>query len=114
MAENSQIDDRVLVGQLPDQKGNKPNCGDSRQPTDLRGSEPVMVAAFIEHDLERSDPQDQENEADLVDHGGRGDRQDRSEEHTSELQTLMRISYAVFCLKKKKKQTTHNTNTYKH
>src|SRR3546814_1964950 len=31
---------------------------------------------------------------------------DRSEEHTSELQSLMRTSYAVFCLKKKKK-TTH-------
>src|SRR3546814_5961030 len=30
----------------------------------------------------------------------------RSEEHTSELQSLMRISYAVFCLKKKKKQKT--------
>src|SRR3546814_4980299 len=34
-----------------------------------------------------------------------GDLQARSEEHTSELQSLMRISYAVFCLKKKKKQT---------
>src|SRR3546814_7194415 len=38
----------------------------------------------------------------------------RSEEHTSELQSLMRISYAVFCLKKKNKQkkqptTKHNT-----
>src|SRR3546814_8824766 len=33
----------------------------------------------------------------------------RSEEHTSELQSLMRISYAVFCLKKKKKTTQHNT-----
>src|SRR3546814_9443216 len=31
----------------------------------------------------------------------------RSEEHTSELQSLMRISYAVFCLKKKKQQTRH-------
>src|SRR3546814_10473710 len=31
-------------------------------------------------------------------------RSSRSEEHTSELQSLMRISYAVFCLKKKKKQ----------
>src|SRR3546814_1807310 len=30
----------------------------------------------------------------------------RSEEHTSELQSLMRISYAVFCLKKKNKRTT--------
>src|SRR3546814_3070377 len=46
----------------------------------------------------------------------------RSEEHTSELQSLMRISYAVFCLKKKNKiithkqtlhraTTTHNKNT---
>src|SRR3546814_2346691 len=32
---------------------------------------------------------------------------DRSEEHTSELQSLMRISYAVFCLKKKKKKKIH-------
>src|SRR3546814_1483949 len=32
----------------------------------------------------------------------------RSEEHTSELQSLMRISYAVFCLKKKKKQDTQS------
>src|SRR3546814_10341753 len=31
----------------------------------------------------------------------------RSEEHTSELQSLMRISYAVFCLKKKKKHKEH-------
>src|SRR3546814_4783885 len=39
-------------------------------------------------------------------HIGAQERQllDRSEEHTSELQSLMRISYAVFCLKKKKKQ----------
>src|SRR3546814_8656007 len=35
----------------------------------------------------------------------------RSEEHTSELQSLMRISYAVFCLKKKKEK--HNTKTPK-
>src|SRR3546814_9040324 len=38
----------------------------------------------------------------------------RSEEHTSELQSLMRISYAVFCLQKKTKsqQTAHNTNQH--
>src|SRR3546814_8912490 len=38
----------------------------------------------------------------------------RSEEHTSELQSLMRISYAVFCLKKKKQQIrkTYKQNTY--
>src|SRR3546814_6530354 len=34
----------------------------------------------------------------------------RSEEHTSELQSLMRISYAVFCLKKKKTQTNNNSH----
>src|SRR3546814_2327754 len=38
----------------------------------------------------------------------------RSEEHTSELQSLMRISYAVFCLKKKKNinRTTSETNVH--
>src|SRR3546814_19017688 len=35
----------------------------------------------------------------------------RSEEHTSELQSLMRISYAVFCLKKKKQKDTKRDNT---
>src|SRR3546814_1628638 len=34
----------------------------------------------------------------------------RSEEHTSELQSLMRISYAVFCLKKKKKNNNKSPN----
>src|SRR3546814_3778396 len=42
----------------------------------------------------------------------------RSEEHTSELQSLMRISYAVFCLKKKKnilkKQKAHHTHIHDH
>src|SRR3546814_4025567 len=37
--------------------------------------------------------------------------QKRSEEHTSELQSLMRISYAVFCLKKKNNRTTHTTTS---
>src|SRR3546814_4856579 len=44
-----------------------------------------------------------------------GSENDRSEEHTSELQSLMRISYAVFCLKKKKinktKEHISSTNT---
>src|SRR3546814_12596826 len=37
----------------------------------------------------------------------------RSEEHTSELQSLMRISYAVFCLKKKKHNTRNSYSTHK-
>src|SRR3546814_9709852 len=59
----------------------------------------LVAAQSIEHDLWRA-------EADaviggmggFVDHRG-GMQQGRSEEHTSELQSLMRISYAVFCLK---------------
>src|SRR3546814_5494334 len=39
---------------------------------------------------------------------------DRSEEHTSELQSLMRISYAVFCLKKKRPTKKHNSHSGKH
>src|SRR3546814_10322043 len=38
-------------------------------------------------------------------------RRARSEEHTSELQSLMRISYAVFCLKKKKTKNNKNCTT---
>src|SRR3546814_4711229 len=50
----------------------------------------------------------------LLVHGFAGDKDNwpmlaRSEEHTSELQSLMRISYAVFCLKKKKKSDNKYT-----
>src|SRR3546814_13233259 len=41
-----------------------------------------------------------------------GARRRRSEEHTSELQSLMRISYAVFCLKKKSNNKKINNSTY--
>src|SRR3546814_6491824 len=40
-----------------------------------------------------------------IEAAGGGDHRERSEEHTSELQSLMRISYAVFCLKKKNNTT---------
>src|SRR3546814_5083062 len=45
--------------------------------------------------------------AERVLQGIEGRPEKRSEEHTSELQSLMRISYAVFCLKKKNKQIQH-------
>src|SRR3546814_4969492 len=68
-------------------------------------------------------PQDQwpagvETKADVIEKiekvaGGQlGQLYERSEEHTSELQSLMRISYAVFCLKKKK--LLNSTNNHKH
>src|SRR3546814_10859362 len=51
-----------------------------------------------------------------IDFTGMVEVTDRSEEHTSELQSLMRISYAVFCLKNKKKKNQYYniqpTNTY--
>src|SRR3546814_20237485 len=53
-------------------------------------------------------------QGDDADHADLGRYRRRSEEHTSELQSLMRISYAVFCLKKKNKnidKTKHTTQT---
>src|SRR3546814_9501761 len=52
------------------------------------------VTEFIENFLHESEKDGETSTADA-----------RSEEHTSELQSLMRISYAVFCLKKKNRQT---------
>src|SRR3546814_2144408 len=46
-----------------------------------------------------------------IERDGRPPRELRSEEHTSELQSLMRISYAVFCLKKKKTHKSHTEQT---
>src|SRR3546814_3781561 len=54
----------------------------------------------------------QHREVAVADHPAEGDHAVRSEEHTSELQSLMRISYAVFCLKKKKKPHTIIMNRY--
>src|SRR3546814_8717437 len=59
------------------------------------GQQPLGLGKFVE----------QSGSTDIV--------TDRSEEHTSELQSLMRISYDVFCLKKKKKTATKITTTIK-
>src|SRR3546814_9168774 len=64
--------------------------------------------------VERADGREEGGEGDErgFDHGRHAEGKSRrilagrSEEHTSELQSLMRISYAVFCLKKKTKKTT--------
>src|SRR3546814_1256791 len=58
-----------------------------------------LDAYFAEHDLPR--------------HPLEAEGSKRSEEHTSELQSLMRISYAVFCLKKKKRYTIKDTEDKK-
>src|SRR3546814_3530509 len=61
----------------------------------------ILLAVAVDHEP-RHAPQDRR-----IDRAVRDEqRRDlRSEEHTSELQSLMRISYAVFCLKKKKEKT---------
>src|SRR3546814_2009865 len=61
----------------------------------------LEAQAYQAHDLKSAFAADGVDWADLRIDGGMA-ANDRSEEHTSELQSLMRISYAVFCLKKKK------------
>src|SRR3546814_9533671 len=58
----------------------------------------IEIAAIATADLEQ---------VQRAQHSAKGFPVKRSEEHTSELQSLMRISYAVFCLKKKNKQHTN-------
>src|SRR3546814_7891998 len=72
----------------------------------------IMAVAFPleaqgKAEQRRKDKAD-ERGAEIVGQHGHETRE-RSEEHTSELQSLMRISYAVFCLKKKKKTTPQQT-----
>src|SRR3546814_7793868 len=76
----------------------------------VHGVQPGNIVGAIanEADLEsryigRIDIRDDYSLVDLPE----GMPRERSEEHTAELQSLMRIKYAVFCLKKKKIKTTH-------
>src|SRR3546814_4107903 len=72
------------------------------------GTENILHLAHSAHGQQRSDeklPQHRHAEQ-------RDDRHARSAEHTSELQSLMRISYAVFCLQKKKNHNTHQTKSH--
>src|SRR3546814_8979928 len=66
----------------------------------------AVLEKFGRGAIEREHDVAAELEARLVDRRG-----DRSEEHTSELQSLMRISYAVFCLKKNKNTNTESPHT---
>src|SRR3546814_5570312 len=85
------IDQDLVVADL-DVAGPQPDSSDAR--TTRQGAEIIVM----------NDPADCGDTAVAV---------FRSEEHTSELQSLMRISYAVFCLKKKQ-QTYHDTAKLSH
>src|SRR3546814_6555544 len=61
--------------------------------------EPAQDAAADEDAQGHAQDDERRRDGDRAEHPGQR-RTDRSEEHTSELQSLMRISYAVFCLKK--------------
>src|SRR3546814_7603517 len=73
---------------------------------DLRHADPPPRQVAVNHGLGQDLDIDQSRDC-LQPCIGQG-RCTRSEEHTSELQSLMRISYAVFCLKKKTKQNINN------
>src|SRR3546814_9653924 len=67
---------------------------------------PVAVASYTAAAIAKANPMKTGLQAFRMATGG------RSEEHTSELQSLMRISYAVFCLKKKKQLNQHLSYTH--
>src|SRR3546814_4112095 len=85
------------------------SAGKARPARIDRAGRPSIIALLL-HDREAASPpmtfelnDEQRAFQDMARHFA------RSEEHTSELQSLMRISYAVFCWKKKNKLKTHNT-----
>src|SRR3546814_10804347 len=75
-------------------------------PANREKSEPFVRDDEQEQAEERADLEELQTgqTGDLGEQGNENETNRRSEEHTSELQSLMRISYDVFCLKKKKKQ----------
>src|SRR3546814_5562429 len=70
------------------------------------GGRPVPASGTVTGAIARSNTN--RKKMALAEDGPHRQKRGRSEEHTSELQSLMRISYAVFCLKKKKHKKTTN------
>src|SRR3546814_5425870 len=97
---SSDLDDRDREHDHADEQADQPHRVDDRLAAIMLGRGAVLDEAeddlaCPDRALEHSGDREQEDD-ELIEHR-------RSEEHTSELQSLMRISYAVFCLKKKKK-----------
>src|SRR3546814_5569170 len=93
---------------IPTRRSSDLHGGDHGRPADRHGHRRRCRTAPATRPRRRRRP-DRVAAADALYHAG-----DRSEEHTSELQSLMRISYAVFCLKKKNTINTHMNIHTKH
>src|SRR3546814_4841191 len=78
---------------------------------DALGFRDLLADGGLVHRHQRTESEAPEKERDMRDADG---SPERSEEHTSELQSLMRISYAVLCLKKKKQSTMKESNVTTH
>src|SRR3546814_8239597 len=92
------LQDYALVADIPQHPGAM-----ARQHHDLASSDAILHALLgTGHELQVACTHPLVQQSDVVLHGCGN----RSEEHTSELQSLMSISYAVFCLKKKRQKDT--------
>src|SRR3546814_1329058 len=67
----------------------------------------IALMRVAQHHHRHRRHRQRQQHAEKAEHLATGHDRERSEEHTSELQSLMRISYAVFCLKKKKNTSTN-------
>src|SRR3546814_3360893 len=106
-------DDPPLQAEPGDQQLRRGGGGESEDERDLREpvAHPVKKRAVGGRADERRSPRELRHLVEAVARIKEHHHQEkRSEEHTSELQSLMRISYAVFCLKKKKKNKKINKN----
>src|SRR3546814_10572302 len=99
MQVDAEVDQRLQA-----ELGGQPGGGQQHEQVVL-GHQPRIAAQHDEG--EDADDGEADQQAEFL----AGDGEDRSEEHTSELQSLMRSSYAVFCLKKQKTQTSMNKGT---
>src|SRR3546814_4616346 len=96
-SEFGEVGHRAMEAVADDQQGEKAHHEGQRRLQDGR------LGVTVDYHLHSSDNHDERHQRQL------GPAGKRSEEHTSELQSLMRISYAVFCLKK---QNSAHTPTY--
>src|SRR3546814_1597585 len=88
----------------------RPLCADARG---VAGDDDARLRAHPQHVVGRGAGFGDQRCLCAVQIGDNRAHQGRSEEHTSELQSLMRISYAVFCLKKKNNMNNTTTNSTK-